>query len=493
MYKKTIPTILLIIIANFVFAQQIPIQNQFLVNKFAIAPAYAGYSGHTEAFVNYRQNWIGIEGAPKLTTASFNGKIAGNMGYGLSAMTESSGNFSQIYITGAYAYHLKFRDNVSLNFGLAPQLFRNQMDLSKINSYGTQLDPMLQNNSGLAVTAFDVGVSSVFIMNGINIGVSMPRTIGMSFDYKGTDASYELKRHYIAFATWEENITEKIALTPLVLVRTTEKSELNFEVGLIAKMNDRIWGGASYRADNSIVTSVGGAVGDRLVLNYSYEFGIGGLATANSGTHEFTMGFLINRAKKPNNTTAFALPIDESSTDLEYLENQISDLDKKLQVETITRIDEIDRLESIIDSLKINGVTTTNGTTTNGNTSNPNEPAWVVSQISQTISFGQGSSRLFSSCYGELDKYISKMITDRDLNIKIEVHTDNIGSAKYKKTLSDDRAFAISSYLESKGVKRTQIYTSGLGDSKPMTSNTTPEGRRQNNRVVISFNKQIGK
>ncbi len=489
MYKKIISTILLIIIANFVFSQQIPIQNQFLVNKFAIAPAYAGYSGHTEAFINYRQNWIGIDGAPKLTTASFNGKIAGNMGYGLSAMAESSGNFSQIYITGAYAYHLKFRDNVSLNFGLAPQLFRNQMDLSKINSYGTQLDPMLQNNNGLAVTAFDVGISSVFIMNGINIGISVPRTIGMSFDYKGTDASYQLKRHYIAFATWEENITEKIALTPLVLVRTTEKSELNFEVGLIAKMNDRLWGGASYRADNSIVTSVGGVVGDRLVLNYSYEFGIGGLATANSGTHEFTMGFLMKRAKKPNSTTAFALPIDESSTDLKYLENQISDLDKKLQEEKITRIDEIDRLEAKLDSLKLNGTPTNGGT----NTSNPNEPTWIVNQISQTISFGQGSSRLFSSCYSELDKYISKLITDSDLSVKIEIHTDNVGSKKHKQTMSEDRAVAISDYLKSKGVKETQIFTEGLGSSKPISSNTTPEGRRQNNRVVISFNKLIGK
>jgi len=490
MYKKIITTIFLIIIVNFVFSQQIPIQNQFLVNKFAIAPAYAGYSGHTEAFVNYRQSWIGIEGAPKLTTASFNGKIAGNMGYGVSTMAESSGNFSQIYITGAYAYHLKFRDNVSLNFGLAPQLFRNQMDLSKINSYGTQLDPMLQNNNGLAITAFDVGISSVFIMNGINIGVSVPRTIGMSFDYKGTDASYQLKRHYIAFATWEEDITEKIALTPLVLVRTTEKSALNFEVGLITKMNNRIWGGVSYRADNSIVTSVGGVVGDRLVLNYSYEFGIGGLATANSGTHEFTMGFLMKRAKNPNNTTAFALPIDESSTDLEYLENQISDLDKKLQVETITRIDEIDRLESLIDSIKLAGGT---AVTDDGTPTISNEPTWVVSQISQTISFGQGSSRLFSSCYGELDKYISKMITDRDLSIKIEVHTDNVGSPKYKQTLSEDRAFAISDYLKLKGVKRTQIFTVGLGYSKPKTSNATPEGRRQNNRVVISFNKSIVK
>ncbi len=120
-----------------------------------------------------------------------------------------------------------------------------------------------------------------------------------------------------------------------------------------------------------------------------------------------------------------------------------------------------------------------------------NEYTWFAHEISPTIAFGRGSSSLFSSCFGELDMYIVKMRDDKNLIIKIEVHTDNIGSKKHKQILSENRAYAIAQYLKAKGVNKNQIYTSGMGDSKPVSSNATAEGRRQNNRTVIFFNKKI--
>ncbi len=485
MKRTTIILFLLLFFANIGYSQQIPIQNQFLINRFAINPSFAGFNGNTEAFINYRQNWIGIEGAPSLATANFNGKLFNNMGYGLNAMTENSGNFSQIYITGTFAYHIKFSDMVTLNFGLSPQLFRNQIDLSKVNSYGTQLDPMLQNNSGLAITAYDVGVSTAFIINNLNIGVSVPRTIGMSFKYKDTEGVYQLQRHYIMFASWNEKLSDKISITPMVLLRTTERSEFNFEVGMLARFNNKYWTAVNYRADNSIVTTVGGCVGERIVLNYSYEFGIGGLSTATSGTHELTMGFLLNRSKTRKQPTAFAPPLTpESNDDVLKLEIEISKLKSNLKKETSERNSEIERLEAKIDSLH---QTSHIPNDTNNNTD------WLEYGICQSISFGQNSDRLLSSAHGELNKFATKLKTEPELIIQIEIHTDNLGSKEYKQKLSDDRAFAVSNYLLSKGVKSNQIVVTGKGATIPLDANDNPEARRLNNRTVIYFNKKVKK
>lgn len=496
MYRKIIITALIsIFFAGFLQAQQIPIDNQHWVNKFSVVPAYAGLSGHTEAFVDYRQNWVGMKGAPSIANVNLNGQFLGSMGYGFSATAERSGNFTQFYATGTYAYHIKFSDDMFLNFGLSPHIFRNQINMSTVESYGTQLDPMLQNNSGLAITAYDVGISTVFVMSKLEFGVSVPRTVGMSFNYKDTDTDFRLKRHYNVYATWNEEIGN-VVLSPVVMLRTTEKSEFSYEAGAMAKFNKKLWLGASYRADNSIATMIGGAVGDRLVINYNYEFGIGGLSTATSGTHEFTMGFLLNQNKDFRNYTAFHPPISggEGGDNSELLD-RIDELDAEIKDEKSKRELEIKRLEDKIDKLHEGGTVETNGTP------NPNPPGvddeeankikWLYMENPRAISFGQGGSRLLSSSYGELDKYTSKLTTDPQLKIRIDVHTDNTGSPSQMMELSEARAESVKSYMISKGVKEEQIYPVGYGSTKPINSNDTPEGRQKNNRIVVSFNKKI--
>jgi outer membrane protein OmpA-like peptidoglycan-associated protein len=62
-------------------------------------------------------------------------------------------------------------------------------------------------------------------------------------------------------------------------------------------------------------------------------------------------------------------------------------------------------------------------------------------------------------------------------------HTDNQGNKAKNKQLSADRAEAVKNFLVEKGISESRITTSGMGDSKPVASNKTPEGRAQNRRI----------
>lgn len=67
----------------------------------------------------------------------------------------------------------------------------------------------------------------------------------------------------------------------------------------------------------------------------------------------------------------------------------------------------------------------------------------------------------------------------------VEGHTDNVGSAEYNQTLSEQRAGTVRDYLASQSVPASRITARGYGKSQPKASNDTPEGRQLNRRVEI--------
>jgi len=68
----------------------------------------------------------------------------------------------------------------------------------------------------------------------------------------------------------------------------------------------------------------------------------------------------------------------------------------------------------------------------------------------------------------------------------VEGHTDNVGSARHNETLSLRRAQSVAQQLVQAGMDDAAIERRGLGFSKPVADNATPEGRAQNRRVVVT-------
>ena len=86
-----------------------------------------------------------------------------------------------------------------------------------------------------------------------------------------------------------------------------------------------------------------------------------------------------------------------------------------------------------------------------------------------------------------LDDAIAKM-KGVDLEVVIATgHTDSIGTDAYNQKLSERRANAVKAYLVSKGVPANKITTIGKGETQPVASNKTKEGRAKNRRVDVEF------
>jgi OOP family OmpA-OmpF porin len=86
-----------------------------------------------------------------------------------------------------------------------------------------------------------------------------------------------------------------------------------------------------------------------------------------------------------------------------------------------------------------------------------------------------------------IDEALAKL-NGVDLEMVIATgHTDSIGTDAYNQKLSERRAAAVKDYLVSKGIPASKVTTIGKGESQPVATNKTKEGRQKNRRVDIEF------
>jgi len=85
----------------------------------------------------------------------------------------------------------------------------------------------------------------------------------------------------------------------------------------------------------------------------------------------------------------------------------------------------------------------------------------------------------------KLEDLVSKL-SGTDIEVVLATgHTDSVGTASYNQRLSVRRANAVKAFLVSKGIPADRIFTEGKGESKPVASNKTSEGRAKNRRVEV--------
>jgi outer membrane protein OmpA-like peptidoglycan-associated protein len=74
-----------------------------------------------------------------------------------------------------------------------------------------------------------------------------------------------------------------------------------------------------------------------------------------------------------------------------------------------------------------------------------------------------------------------------DTNILIEGHTDSTGSFEHNQVLSERRAQSVADFAATTGVVTSRIQTKGYGETQPVASNATKEGRQENRRVEVAI------
>ena len=110
----------------------------------------------------------------------------------------------------------------------------------------------------------------------------------------------------------------------------------------------------------------------------------------------------------------------------------------------------------------------------------------------QAVEFEHSSSRLRSDSYGVLNQIVEILNEYPDYRLEISGHTDNTGADDFNQNLSEQRAKACFDYLASQGVPPRRLSYVGYGESRPIATNDTREGRQLNRRVEFNMIPGLG-
>ncbi len=116
------------------------------------------------------------------------------------------------------------------------------------------------------------------------------------------------------------------------------------------------------------------------------------------------------------------------------------------------------------------------------------EPIEVGAQMElYNIYYETDSFRILPQSKPELNKLVDFLTNNRGLKVEIQGHTDSSGSPESNMELSKRRAKSVADYLVENNISVSRLEFDGYGDTKPIASNETSEGRRQNRRTTIKI------
>jgi len=110
----------------------------------------------------------------------------------------------------------------------------------------------------------------------------------------------------------------------------------------------------------------------------------------------------------------------------------------------------------------------------------------VVNEAIKNLQFDFGKATIKASSDASLDR-VAQILINKNFSLKLAGHTDNVGSDDANMKLSKDRAEAVKDYLVSKGANPSRIEATGYGETQPIASNKTAEGRAKNRRVEFTL------
>src|SRR5512133_2531972 len=151
-------------------AQQSPLSENYFMDRYSLAPSYAGNYNPKYLITGYRSDWTGISGGPKTFKLSYNDlfPFMKNAGYGGKIIYDKAGIFSQLYIQGSYSYNLKVSADHHILFGLSAGLYRNRLNLLDFyNDPKYTLDPSLISQDINSKLKFMSDFSAVWLWQNI--------------------------------------------------------------------------------------------------------------------------------------------------------------------------------------------------------------------------------------------------------------------------------------------------------------------------------------
>lgn len=298
MFKK-ISSILAICLASIsTFAQQDSQYTQYMYNTININPAYAGSRGMLSVFGMHREQWVGMDGAPKTNAFSVNAPIGDTrLGVGISFVNDEIGPSTENNISADLSYRMTVSETYDLSFGIKGSYNMMDVNFSKLNIYNTN-DPRFQNNID-HLDKLNIGAGLYLHSDRTYVGVSVPNFIEAKHYDDDSYGVAEDKMHFYVMGGHVFDLSYAVQFKPAALVKVVTGAPLQVDLSANFLIHEKLTLGAAYRWDAAVSLMAGFQISDGLFVGYAYDAETTRLAHYNSGSHEIFLRFeWLNRVGK---------------------------------------------------------------------------------------------------------------------------------------------------------------------------------------------------
>lgn len=275
-------------------AQYEPMFTQYMFNESFINPAYVGSHENISATLLYRNQWVGMEGAPKTQTFSIHAPVKQRkLGVGLSVINENIGVTHQLAVYGNFAYRI-LMPNSTLAFGLQGGFVNDEEKFTDVRTIATG-DNQFANDAKKYFLP-NAGFGIYYYTDKYYAGFSIPRMLENKIDpsQPNTTASNFATMqqwHYYLSTGYVFDVKEGLKIKPSIMLKAVQNAPLELDANINFLFREFLWLGAAYRTGDAASFMAGFQVTKQLRLGYSYDYTVTDLQKFNSGSHEITISY----------------------------------------------------------------------------------------------------------------------------------------------------------------------------------------------------------
>jgi type IX secretion system PorP/SprF family membrane protein len=304
--KKLIFSVMAFAAIITVKAQQDPAYSMYMFNGLFINPAYAGSQEVISLMGIVRDQWVGIDGAPKTANISVHSPLRQDQyALGLVVSNDNLGFSNTLNFTPSFAYRLRLPHDVRLCFGVQATLAYYYQNNSRAQvADQTQTDNAFGANEKLFVPNFGAGIYAYG--RRFFIGFSVPHLLPSALGQKtGVVTNSNVAQMYNAYIFTAGYVFGKepaiVKFRPTILMKYQQglyKNIPQFDISPALLFVDRVWLGVTYRTGGNFsymgqafIVFVQAKITPQLQLGYAYDAELSSLAHYTSGSHEIMIGY----------------------------------------------------------------------------------------------------------------------------------------------------------------------------------------------------------
>ncbi len=273
----------------YVFGQQDTQYTQYMYNTNTINPAYAGSQEALTATLLYRNQWLGLEGAPEVLNFTAHSQLGRRTGAGFSFTSDKIGPSSESTINADFSYTIPIGEINQLAFGLKGGMNLLNIDYASLTIYNSD-DTEFQQNIDNRLSP--IAGAGVFLYNNeFYAGLSVPNVLKTTYYNDRTISNAQERPNFYFVSGYVFELSRYWLFKPALLAKAVKDAPIAVDVSANFLFNEKFTVGAGYRFGTSISFLSGFQADDHILIGYAYDYSFTNLGNYTSGSHELFIRF----------------------------------------------------------------------------------------------------------------------------------------------------------------------------------------------------------